>query len=156
MRHFVIAAEPTPVLLRRAAQQAGSSDSVQDAVELLAPLAAKHTAASFVAELSLGAEVDTWDPRANRISLLTLHAAKGLEFPVVFIVGCAAGVLPIKWAEADDEERRLFFVGISRAQTHLYLSHRGDSSPFLRALDERLLERLAGKASRRSRQLRLL
>jgi superfamily I DNA/RNA helicase len=156
MRHFVVAPDATPALLRRAAQLAEPSDDVQDAVELLTPLAAKHSPESFVAELSLGAEVDTWDPRANRISLLTLHAAKGLEFPVVFIVGCAAGVLPIQWAEVDDEERRLFFVGISRAQTHLYLSHRGEPSPFLRSLDERLVQRLAGKTSQRSRQLRLL
>ncbi|KAA2263014.1 AAA family ATPase [Solihabitans fulvus] len=161
--------------------EADQVDAVREAVDLLAPLAAAHSAdlAGFHAELALGAEVDTWDPRADRISLLTLHAAKGLEFPVVFIVGCADGVLPLRWPGARDtttaarqleeeaEERRLFFVGISRAQSHLHLSHaarraRGElrPSPFLTALDPHLVERRTaapgGRGARRSQQLRLL
>src|SRR5690606_28117967 len=63
-----------------------------------------------------------------RISLLTLHASKGLEFPVVFIIGCEDGLLPLRFPGEDDEEqvreeRRLLFVGMTRAQRHLYLSH---------------------------------
>jgi len=87
MKHFEVAPDSTSLLLKRAAQQVPEefADSVQDALELLLPLAARHAPAEFVAELSLGAEVDTWDPRANRISLLTLHAAKGLEFPIVVL-----------------------------------------------------------------------
>jgi len=65
----------------------------------------------FLSEVALGSDVDTWDPRADRVSLLTLHAAKGLEFPVVFLVGCEDGVLPLRWGEGTeedlDEERRL-------------------------------------------------
>jgi DNA helicase-2/ATP-dependent DNA helicase PcrA len=161
LRHFTPGPQPTAVLLKQAALRASDdlADEVQDALELLKPLAAKHDPARFLAELSLGAEVDTWDPRANRISLLTLHAAKGLEFPVVFIVGCVDGLLPMRWAEELDEERRLFFVGVSRAQTHLYLSHaarRGVPSPFLKSLGSSLVERLAGRPATRSRQLRLL
>ena len=75
------------------------------AVELLGPLAERAGADPdrFLAELALGAEVDLWDPRADRVSLLTLHAAKGLEFPVVFVVGCEDGLLPMRFG---DEPRR--------------------------------------------------
>ena len=99
------------------------------ALNLLQPLATAcgNDLERFLAELALGTQVDTWDPRADRISLLTLHAAKGLEFPVVFIVGCEDGLLPLVWgqrSQADlDEERRLFYVGMTRAKTRLYLCH---------------------------------
>ena len=171
-----------PVLVRRAAGLVTPTDdldpaTVAEALDLLLPLASTPgmDLAGFRAELSLGAEVDTWDPRANRISLLTLHAAKGLEFPVVFIVGCAEGTLPFRWpgeddADAEAEERRLFFVGVSRAQSHLYLSHarkrmrNGIStdtrpSPFLTVFDDSLAEFTADAKttkSQRSQQLRLL
>jgi superfamily I DNA/RNA helicase len=82
-------------LIRSAATQAleaGAVDAsaVQTAVELLLPLAEAAGAdrQRFLAELALTTSVDTWDPRADRVSLLTLHAAKGLEFAVVFLVGC--------------------------------------------------------------------
>ena len=110
----------------------------------------------FLAELALGTEVDTWDPRADRISLLTLHAAKGLEFPVVFIAGCEDGLLPLEWGKPDpadlEEERRLFYVGVTRAKSKLFLTRarkrlaRGKvreraPSPYLADIEERLLER---------------
>jgi DNA helicase-2/ATP-dependent DNA helicase PcrA len=170
--------EPTVVLLRSAGERAmagrDDGDDLRAGLELLAPLAAAHAGDPdmFLAELALGSEVDTWDPRANRISLLTLHAAKGLEFPVVFVVGCADGVLPLRWPgeDADDaEERRLFFVGVSRAQAHLYLSHplRDDRpgrerdlrpSPFLSVFTDRLAERVAEpkRSTKKPAQLRLL
>jgi superfamily I DNA/RNA helicase len=114
-------------VLGRAAEEA----EIHTAVDLLKPLAERcgDDLERFRTELSLGVEVDTWDPRADRVSLLTLHAAKGLEFPVVFVVGCEEGLLPLRWpgVEPEDEElaeeRRLLFVGITRAQRHLYLSH---------------------------------
>ena len=116
--------------VRQAAHAVDDEDAFT-ALELLLPLAARHgdDVAGFLSELALGAEVDTWDPRADRVSLLTLHASKGLEFPVVFLVGCEDGLLPMRWpgeqpdVEAVNEERRLFFVGMTRAQQHLYLSH---------------------------------
>jgi DNA helicase II / ATP-dependent DNA helicase PcrA len=154
---------------------------VLNAVELLTPLAREcgEDAARFRAELALGVEVDTWDPRADRISLLTLHAAKGLEFPVVFVVGCEDGLLPMRWPgaeqdeEADAEERRLLFVGMTRAQRRLYLTHAAERfrhgkvrgarrSPFLDGLDEGLFERVGHAvprqraAAKRDTQLRLL
>jgi superfamily I DNA/RNA helicase len=124
----------------------------------------------FLDEIALGAEVDTWDPRADRISLLTLHAAKGLEFPVVFIAGCDDGLLPLRsWrgAEVDyAEERRLLFVGMTRATTRLTLltaarrTLRGEvtectPSPFLSSVDPALLDASgdvgAGRARRKAR-----
>ncbi len=141
-----------------------------EAFDLLQPLAAAcgNDLERFLAELALGTQVDAWDPRADRISLLTLHAAKGLEFPVVFIVGCEDGLLPLAWGrrgQADlDEERRLFYVGMTRARTRLYLCHarqrlwRGRvqvlaPSPFLDNLEEAFLDRqrfrLQGDRSRK-------
>ncbi|HEY3752299.1 MAG TPA: ATP-dependent helicase, partial [Pseudonocardiaceae bacterium] len=180
---YVKAARPgenaTVQLLRSAGQWAiadlvDADEDIRAALELLAPLAAEHAGApdTFLAELALGSEVDTWDPRANRISLLTLHAAKGLEFPVVFMVGCADGLLPLRWpgeqsADAEAEERRLFFVGITRAQSHLYLSHPQQddrsgrpltASSFLSVLDDRLAARVteSGGRAKKPAQLRLL
>ena len=130
----------------------------------------------FLDEIALGAEVDTWDPRADRISLLTLHAAKGLEFPVVFIAGCDDGLLPLRsWrrvsgqrAEVDyAEERRLLFVGMTRATTRLTLltaarrTLRGEvtectPSPFLSSVDPALLDaRGDGGAARARRKARV-
>ncbi|MBI4882268.1 MAG: UvrD-helicase domain-containing protein, partial [Planctomycetes bacterium] len=83
--------------------------------------------ARLQSELALGVDVDSWDPRADRVSLLTLHAAKGLEFAVVFLVGCEDGILPLRFGAEEDrdlaEERRLFFVGMTRARERLILSH---------------------------------
>jgi superfamily I DNA/RNA helicase len=136
------------------------------ALELLSPLAERCGAdvSAFLTELSLGVEVDTWDPRADRISLLTLHASKGLEFPVVFVVGCADGLLPLRWpgtTPTDDEvseERRLLFVGMTRAQRRLYLSHAGEPSPFLSTMDKGTWERVGDARKRKVKdfQLRLL
>jgi DNA helicase-2/ATP-dependent DNA helicase PcrA len=141
-----------------------------EAADLLKPLALACNGdwERFWSEIAVDTQVDTWDPRADRISLFTLHAAKGLEFPVVFIVGCETGILPLTWGEPDtavaDEERRLFYVGITRAQRRLYLCYaqkrlwRGRvqeqiPSPFLSDLEEQLLERpQAQLPSHRTRQ----
>ncbi len=79
----------------------------------------------FLEALALQKETDLYDPRADRVTLMTLHAAKGLEFPVVFIVGCEEGLLPYQRNEAADvaEERRLFYVGMTRARQKLILTH---------------------------------
>ncbi|HXM57272.1 MAG TPA: UvrD-helicase domain-containing protein [Candidatus Dormibacteraeota bacterium] len=145
------------------------ADEILAAAELLGPLAADcgPDLGRFLTELALGAEVDTWDPRADRISLLTLHASKGLEFPVVFVVGCEDGLLPLRWGSreadpaADAEERRLLFVGMTRATTRLVLTSTGrrPPSPFLSDVDPALLDRRTGPPAGRSRetwQLRLL
>ena len=86
-------------VLDRLPEQDETAGELHTALDLLAPLADRcgDDVSAFLTELSLGVEVDTWDPRADRISLLTLHASKGLEFPVVFVVGCADGLLPLRW-----------------------------------------------------------
>src|SRR6185437_6208896 len=141
--------------------------AIRVAADVLGPLAARcgGDLDRFLDELALGAEVDTWDPRADRISLLTLHASKGLEFPVVFIVGCDDGLLPLRpWQGAVTdyaEERRLLFVGMTRATTRLVLltaaerSIRGTTatcspSPFLASVDPALLDRRDGAPGARA------
>lgn len=119
----------------------------------------------FLSEIALEADADLWDPRAQRISLLTLHAAKGLEFPVVFIVGCEDGLVPLDWGAADPErraeERRLLFVGMTRAEGRLFLTHarkrfsRGSlrpatPSPFLNDIEQQLLAWHRHRAERRA------
>ena len=85
------------------------------------------TVVDFLEEISLASAVDRWNDDSGSVTLMTLHAAKGLEFPVAFIVGLEQGLLPHSRAnESDDEleeERRLLFVGITRAERELYLSH---------------------------------
>jgi DNA helicase II / ATP-dependent DNA helicase PcrA len=85
------------------------------------------TIIDFLEEISLASAVDRWKDDGGSVTLMTLHAAKGLEFPVAFIVGLEQGILPHSRAnESDDEleeERRLLFVGITRAERELYLSH---------------------------------
>jgi DNA helicase-2/ATP-dependent DNA helicase PcrA len=148
--------------------------SLLAAADLLRPLSirAGTDLEGFLAGIALGGEVDAWDPRAEGVSLLTLHAAKGLEFPVVFLVGCEEGLLPFSFqaGSADEaavaEERRLFFVGITRARSRLFLFHsrrRGETaearpSRFLADLEESLLDRLVEPVpvARRPEQLRLL
>jgi DNA helicase II / ATP-dependent DNA helicase PcrA len=90
----------------------------------------EHPGASildFMEEISLASAVDRWQEGAGAVTLMTLHAAKGLEFPVVFIVGLEQGILPHARAQEiereEEEERRLLFVGITRAERELYLSH---------------------------------
>jgi uncharacterized protein (TIGR00375 family) len=124
--------------------------------------------------VSLATDADFLDPRADRVSLLTLHAAKGLEFAVVFIVGLEDGVLPLTWGGRDEaamaEERRLFYVGMTRAKDRLILSRakqrlwRGKlrtlaPSPFLDDIETELLRHQQAEPTRRStedRQLKLL
>ncbi|MBN2113367.1 MAG: DNA helicase PcrA [Acidimicrobiia bacterium] len=80
----------------------------------------------FLESLSLAADIDSLDEEAGRLTLMTLHNAKGLEFPVVFIAGIEEGVFPHMRSLGDphelEEERRLAYVGLTRAQRRLYLT----------------------------------
>lgn len=84
-------------------------------------------AAGFLEEISLVSAVDRWNDSAGSVSIMTLHAAKGLEFPAVFLAGLEQGILPHSRSgdsdEEIEEERRLLFVGITRAEEELRLSH---------------------------------
>ena len=152
-------------LAARAGGQAAALD-VRAAGEVLAPLARRcgDDLDRFLTEISLGAETDALDPRADAVTLLTLHAAKGLEFEVVFLAGCERGLLPL-WIPGQGpaseeelaEERRLLFVGISRARARLFLTcasrrtrHGSTSdtgpSPLVAAIDATLLDRASTPA----------
>jgi DNA helicase-2/ATP-dependent DNA helicase PcrA len=81
---------------------------------------------TFLEKVSLVSDVDLYEDKGNRVSLMTLHCAKGLEYPLVFIVGMEEGILPHhrRGDEIADleEERRLFYVGMTRAKERLFLS----------------------------------
>jgi DNA helicase-2/ATP-dependent DNA helicase PcrA len=85
------------------------------------------TLTSFLAKASLASDLDDLQEEDSRVSLMTLHSAKGLEFPVVFIVGMEQGLFPnfrsLDDPKAIEEERRLCYVGITRAQELLFLTH---------------------------------
>jgi superfamily I DNA/RNA helicase/PHP family Zn ribbon phosphoesterase len=160
--------------LRTAGAELGMTDEVRTALELLTTVAETAGAdeSGFRTELALGAEVDTWDPRADRISLLTLHAAKGLEFPAVVIVGVEEGLLPLRFGGAEPdratiaEERRLLFVGMTRTAGSLTLTgarrragRERRPSRFLDAIEPALLDRSPARparAAQKATQLRLL
>ncbi|MEA5418660.1 DNA helicase PcrA [Spirulina sp. CCNP1310] len=108
----------------------------------------------FLANASLASDLDNLEPGEEAVTLMTLHAAKGLEFPVVFMVGMEQGLFPSARALNDpaaiEEERRLCYVGITRAQEQLFMTHAqmrrlwGNSEPcipsqFLQELPEDLV-----------------
>jgi DNA helicase-2/ATP-dependent DNA helicase PcrA len=95
----------------------------------------------FIDYLHVQSADDTLETQAEKVTLLTLHAAKGLEFPVVFITGCEEGLIPLALdgRESDDEEeRRLLYVGMTRAKERLYLIHAHHRMLFGRSATPRL------------------
>jgi DNA helicase II / ATP-dependent DNA helicase PcrA len=156
----------------------GEAASVELALHRLIPFAqtCDGDEARFRDSLSVASDADFWDPRAEGVTLLTLHSAKGLEFAHVFIVGLEDGVLPLHWGKSDDvpedemaEERRLFYVGMTRAKDRLVLSRarkrlwRGrvreqGPSPFLAGIEGELLKQQQASLRRKrdDRQLKLL
>jgi uncharacterized protein (TIGR00375 family) len=109
----------------------------------------------FLAHLALERAQDCYDPAAEKVSLMTMHAAKGLEFPVVFIAGCEDGLIPYRRTNEEEgdlpEEKRLFYVALTRAREIIYVSHTKKRlifgqrtlqriSPFLEAVEADLKE----------------
>ena len=84
-----------------------------------------ETLRDYLEQVALVTDLDGYDAEADRVTLMTLHAAKGLEFPVVFMVGMEEGLFPhARVGEEDiEEERRLCYVGMTRAMSSLYLTH---------------------------------
>ncbi|WP_423189888.1 DNA helicase PcrA [Alkalibacterium sp. f15] len=111
---------------------------------------------TFLTDLSLISDIDRLEEEpTSEITLMTLHAAKGLEFPVVFLIGMEEGLFPLSRADSDEEqmeeERRLAYVGITRAEEKLYLTNAlsralygrvqsNRPSRFLEEVDETVLE----------------
>ena len=104
----------------------------------------------YLQQIALFSDTDTYDPESGKTALMTLHAAKGLEFKNVFIVGLENGILPHERSYDDDgleEERRLFFVGITRTREFLqisYANHRLVRGRFTRAIPSQFLYELGG------------
>lgn len=147
-------------------------------------LAGAGAAAALHEHVALATEADFWDARADRVSLLTMHAAKGLEFAVVFVVGLEDGFVPFSWGASsagasgpedttdqrrqdeggeDAEERRLFYVAMTRAKDRLFLTRalqrtwRGQPrtlppSPFLRDIAAELVVRNTAPARKERRE----
>jgi DNA helicase-2/ATP-dependent DNA helicase PcrA len=116
---------------------------------------AERSLAEFLQQVALVADADERSDEAGLVTLMTLHNAKGLEYPIVFIIGCEEGVFPHARALDEgglEEERRLCYVGITRAQRDLYLTHArsrtvfgahnyGIPSRFLAEIPQRLTDR---------------
>ncbi len=88
-----------------------------------------RTLADFLEQITLASDVDSYNEKADSVSVMTLHAAKGLEFPAVYMLACEQGILPHNRSiesgkdEELEEERRLCFVGMTRAMKELFLCH---------------------------------
>ncbi len=147
------------------------SEKGQDRIENLGELASNlvtyenenedATLSGFLEEVALMTDIDNYNAQADAVVLMTLHSAKGLEFPVVFIPGMDEGIFPgvqsMSSPQEVEEERRLAYVGITRAKQKLYLSHANTRLLFgstSRNMPSRFLaeipEHLAEKTGRRS------
>ncbi|MFQ6101979.1 MAG: ATP-dependent helicase [Anaerolineae bacterium] len=164
-------------LIDRVLQDTGYGDYLRDGTEEgedrwanvleLRNVAAEYndlTLTDFLADVALVSDVDNLSDEVDAPTLLTLHSAKGLEFPVVFITGLEEGMLPHSRSFDDPEqmaeERRLMYVGLTRAEDRLYLTYafvrtrRGDNEPSVpsRFLDDIPLELVSGSWRQRGRE----
>jgi superfamily I DNA/RNA helicase len=129
--------------------------------------ASRPDTAGFLAALALYSDTDAFHPRAQKVALMSMHAAKGLEFSVVFIAGCEDGLIPYRRAADEridtEEERRLFYVAMTRARQRLYLScakrrrvfgkaEAREVSPFVRDIEARLLKDETPRAGRKKKK----
>lgn len=143
-----LAEEPADLLAARVVRETGYMETLEDltpaetvsrsenvqellaGIEEFAQRSDTPSLSEFLREVALVTDVDQWRDETDAVTLMTLHSAKGLEFPAVFIAGLEEGLFPILRDQDDpaaedaavEEERRLFYVGITRAQDRLYLT----------------------------------
>jgi superfamily I DNA/RNA helicase len=165
-----------PSLAERVAEEK-TSEALNRLIEMVADSASDGEA--VFNRLALCTDTDLYRPRAEKTALMTLHAAKGLEFAVVFIAGCEDGLIPFRRSmecdgtEGDEaaqaEERRLFYVAMTRAKERLYLTWtkrrkvfgktlNREKSPFVSLIENRLLQdesACSGNKKRKPDQLQL-
>ena len=126
------------------------------------------TLEGYLEDIALISDIDSYNESADQVVLMTIHSAKGLEFPYVFLIGMEEGVFPSemsKYSEADlEEERRLAYVGITRAKQELYISdsvtrmlygrtQRNEPSRFLREIEPEYMEETRSSALERRSQM---
>ncbi len=119
----------------------------------------------YLEEVSLVSDIDLYEGVQNAITLLTVHSAKGLEFPIIFVSGCEEEVFPLSNRFSSDatleEERRLFYVAVTRAQQKVYISHARSRyrfgevayqsrSRFIEEISPETLEEINGTSGRKS------
>lgn len=129
-----------------------------------------NNSTDFFEMTALQTDTDIYDSQAEKVALMTMHAAKGLEFPVVFIAGFEKGFIPfIRDGEEQvdlDEERRLFYVAMTRSKERLYLTMAKKRtiygkrtlrtiSPFIKDIEQRLMERKQTRLKKKQSQLTL-
>jgi DNA helicase-2/ATP-dependent DNA helicase PcrA len=142
-------------------------DNIQELVSAVQDFGKTNPTATlddFLSEVSLIAGVDQYDEKVNSVTMMTIHSAKGLEFPIVFITGCEEDIFPLSQKFDNDskleEERRLFYVAVTRAKEKVFLSYARSryrfgevayqsKSRFLDELDESTYEELNGAAGRK-------
>jgi superfamily I DNA/RNA helicase len=126
---------------------------------------------AFIASMALCKDTDYYQPHVEKVCVMTLHASKGLEFPMVFVAGCEDGLIPYRHAHRDaldlNEERRLFYVAMTRAQERLFLTWarkrtlhgktvQSEISPFISDIDAQLIENHTSRSTyRKSNQKQL-
>ena len=156
IRYREYLAEENPVEAR---ERIENVDELIASAESYLRRAEDPTVDGFLAEVALLTDVDLWNDEGDTVNLMTIHSAKGLEFPIVFVVGLEEGLLPHASSIDDpaqvEEERRLFYVALTRAQHRVHLLHAsyrrawnsgtGGVSRFLHEIPEDCLEWVEGQ-----------